>query len=178
MITVEAIGTGKREGTTLYGCTKRYRTAAGARKYAEKLSHKIDGLPYRVVTSGGPEPRTRDEKAPAVGIVATGDIFRCSWGYNMTLVNFYEVTEISDSGRTAIVREIDSSIVEGSGEELGGGYTVKPYRGADRFHGKPMRKRLRSYRDDSACFRVASYANAYLMTPDELAEGCYENPLD
>lgn len=178
MITVEAIGTGKREGTTIYGYTKRYRTDAGAKKYAEKLSRRIDGLPYRVVTSGEPEPRTRNEEAPAVGIVTTGDIFRCSWGYNMTLVNFYEVTGISDSGRTAIVREIGSSIVEGSEKELGGGYMVKPCRGTDRFHGKPMRKRLRSYCDDSACFRVESYANAYLMTPDELAEGCYENPLD
>lgn len=178
MITVEAIGTDEREGMRLRECTRRYRTAAGAGKYAKRLSRQVEGQPYRVVTSGAPEPRTRDDAAPAPGVVRVGDVFSCSWGYDMTLVNFYEVVEVSGSGRTAVVREIGSSAIDGSGRGLGGGYMVKPSRGEGRFCGKPMRKRLRPYRDNGAYFRVASYANAYLMSADEIVEGCYENPLD
>lgn len=38
--------------------------------------------------------------------VKVGDIFYRSWGYDQTNVNFYQVVELSPSGKTAKLREI------------------------------------------------------------------------
>lgn len=94
------------------------------------------------------EPTT----APALKV---GDIFRCSWGYDQTNVDFYEVVHVSKTGATIRVQEIGQMV-----DHEGRGYDkVRPDRRVRR--GDVMTKRPRlTYRAEWS-FKVASYANAY-----------------
>lgn len=42
-----------------------------------------------------------------------GDILSCTWGYSMTLVDFYKVIKVSPSGKSVTVQRLASDCVEG-----------------------------------------------------------------
>ena len=41
-----------------------------------------------------------------------GDILSCTWGYSMTLVDFYKVIKVSPSGKSVTVQRLASDCVE------------------------------------------------------------------
>lgn len=99
------------------------------------------------------EGRERDRKAKPHQLAA-GDVMRCSWGYDQTNIDYYEV-----------VRLVGKSMVEIRAIEAGAasndmGWTGKsvPLPGA--YKGEPMRKRA-----EANYVRIASYAHAYKMEP-------------
>jgi hypothetical protein len=51
----------------------------------------------------------------AEATVKVGDIFYCSWGYDQTNIDFYQVVELSASGKTAKLREIGKTFVNPTG---------------------------------------------------------------
>ena len=78
--------------------------------------------------------------------VQVGDIFRTSWGYDQTNVEFFEVTEIK--GKFAMLREIESaSRANGQGSEScvpqSGAFLQPRYQGDDR--GQPMRRLIQQH---------------------------------
>lgn len=64
--------------------------------------------------------------------VHEGDIFVSSWGYSMTLVDFYQVTKVSKTGKSVNVRKLASKVVSGNIDSPQGWY-VTPIK--DRFEG-------------------------------------------
>jgi hypothetical protein len=79
-----------------------------------------------------------------------GQVLTCSWGYDQTNVDWYQVTRVM--GKMVEIREISAKLVgEGGGPSEG----VVPHVGA--FKGEAMRKRPSA--DNSV--RIASYASAY-----------------
>jgi hypothetical protein len=86
--------------------------------------------------------------------VVVGSIFRCSWGYDQTNVDFYQVVKLNKA--TVSVRPIAKHVVE-DGMMCGKATAVK-----DSFTGEPMVKRIR-VSPQSTSFRVTSFSNAYLM---------------
>ena len=55
------------------------------------------------------------EHTPTTGMeVHEGDIFVSSWGYSMTLVDFYQVTKVSKTGKSVNVRKLASKVVPGT----------------------------------------------------------------
>ena len=44
-----------------------------------------------------------------------GKIFYSSWGYEQTNIDFYEVVEVSKSGKSLTLQQIGSKIVEVNG---------------------------------------------------------------
>jgi hypothetical protein len=52
-----------------------------------------------------------DANAP----VKVGEIFRCSWGYSMTIVDYYVITEISKTGKSVKIKAIGGEIISGGG---------------------------------------------------------------
>lgn len=75
----------------------------------------------------GPYPLTDNERKTffAVGFylhkkenesdkISIGDMFHTSWGYDQTNVEFFQVVEISPSGKTCQVKQIGSKTVPGS----------------------------------------------------------------
>ena len=89
--------------------------------------------------------------------VRAGSIFRCSWGYDQTNVDFYEVLSVSASRQTVKVRRIQSHHVD---DPHGPQTHVVPWREPHPRHPEVLTKRIRSAGDRWA-FRVASYAHAF-----------------
>jgi hypothetical protein len=86
--------------------------------------------------------------------IQVGSIFRCSWGYDQTNVDFYQVTKLNPA--SVVVRPIAKHVV-GDGMMCGKATAIK-----DSFAGSPMTKRIRGS-GDYIGFRVTSFSNAYLM---------------
>jgi hypothetical protein len=95
------------------------------------------------------------DKAAAV---KQGDLFRCSWGYDQTNVDFYQVVDVSPSGATIKVRAVRQDVVSAS---EGGHERVAPVKGAW-LDEEVLTKRWRLDYHGKPAFRVASYASAYL----------------
>lgn len=89
--------------------------------------------------------------------VKVGDIFRSSWGYEQTNIDYYQVTRLVGSRsievRAIAADSIDTHYMQGD---------CVPMR--DAFIGEPMTKRI-SMAGGEPAFAVASYANAYRMKP-------------
>jgi len=79
-----------------------------------------------------------------------GDLLRCSWGYDQTNVDFYQVTDLI--GKTMV----EIRPVAGNYEETGfmSGTTTAS---KGHFIGDPMKKRV----GEGNAVRIASYASAY-----------------
>lgn len=65
-----------------------------------------------------------------------GDVLHYSWGYDQTNCEFYEVVEVSPSGKSVVIREIGAATVEGSQGFMSSSLTATP----GRYIGEPMRK--------------------------------------
>jgi hypothetical protein len=88
--------------------------------------------------------------------VKVGDIFKCSWGYDQTNIDFYEC--IAVLGQMIEIREI----AQDSMETLSMQGECVPMQGA--FIGEPMRKRV-SMGGGEPSVRIQSYCSAYRMKP-------------
>ena len=88
--------------------------------------------------------------------VQIGDVFRCSWGYDQTNIDFYQVTKVL--GAMVEVREIRQM----SEETLSMQGECVPL--LDSFKGEPMRKRVNMVCGEPS-IRIYSFASAYKMQP-------------
>ncbi|KAA8827231.1 hypothetical protein [Bifidobacterium myosotis] len=109
--------------------------------------------------------------------VSKGDVFASQWGYDMTIVCYYEVLHVSASGRTVTVRELKRRTAP---EQWGGDMHVEPVlAGEDRFKkgSEPFRRRVKEY-GGAPYIAVQDSENAYLQDALELIDGLTENTLD
>jgi hypothetical protein len=91
------------------------------------------------------------------GVVA-GDVFRCSWGYDQTNIDYYEV--IAVTGKTATICRI-GCLSEDTGWLQG---ESVPQLGA--FIGKPYKKLIQKRSVDSEAYlTMNSYSTAFKMQP-------------
>lgn len=96
--------------------------------------------------------------------VKVGDVFRSSWGYDQTNIDYYEV--IAVTGKTATVCAI-GSLTESDGYLQG-----KCVPAPGKFIGKPFKKLIQKYSETSeAYFKVNSFSNAWKITPVAVIEG-------
>lgn len=79
-------------------------------------------------------------------LIKIGDIFRCSWGYDQTNVDFYQVTRVI-SQKPIELRAIESQYI--------GSESVFPCK--DRFIGEVMRRRPRI--TNNGCYVNGEYDN-------------------
>ncbi len=123
---------------------------------AERLSEKIaETISGREMSIAAKAERKAARSKPTD--VAVGDVFRSSWGYDQTNIDYYEVTRVVGA-HTVEVRKIGCMSEETAWAQ---GRSV-PAKGE--YIGEPMTKRIQSY-DGEPYFKVASYANAYRMKP-------------
>lgn len=93
--------------------------------------------------------------------VNEGDIFVCSWGYDQTNVDFYEVVELTPSGKSVRLQMIDQEVVESNGPSE----RVRAVPGTG--SGDVFTKRLRSYEfrgNTEHSVTLTSYSSAYRMS--------------
>ena len=125
-------------------------------------------LEQKTSHNGNEERRTRQN---GTGAIRVGDIFVASWGYSMSLNDFYEVVELSKTGKTCTIRPIKSRVVSGHGlYDFEGCYVLPVTEGADRYCGQPIPRKRISFRP--AC------RTAFLMKEQDFERGYYENHND
>jgi hypothetical protein len=88
--------------------------------------------------------------------VQVGDVFRASWGYDQTNIDYYQCTRVI--GAMIEVREI------GSDREETGFMQGQCVPMMNQFIGEPMRKKV-SMAGGEPSFSVSSYANAHRIKP-------------
>jgi hypothetical protein len=99
----------------------------------------------------------KDDAMANHGVIA-GDVFRCSWGYDQTNIDYYEV--ISVTGKTATICRIgcmseDTGWLQGESVPQLGAFIGKPYK-------KLIQKRSV---DSEAYLTMNSYSTAFKMQP-------------
>lgn len=116
-----------------------------------KITETLDGFMDR-------EDRKQKlkEKRNAPHDVKIGDVFRCSWGYDQTNIDFYQVTQVK--GAFIHVRPI----AQMSEETMSMQGECVPM--INEFIGDEMRKKVSMWNDD-ASIRINSFSNAYRMKP-------------
>jgi hypothetical protein len=88
--------------------------------------------------------------------VQIGDVFRCSWGYDQTNIDFYQVTQVK--GSFVHIRPI----AQMSEETLSMQGECVPM--INEFIGDEMRKKVAMWNDEPS-IKIYSFANAYRMKP-------------
>jgi hypothetical protein len=86
-----------------------------------------------------------------------GDILYSSWGYNMTIVDFYKVIKVSPSGKSITLQELESETVGGA---TGWSGHVMPSRSVDR-RSQPIKNKRVSPSRDGYSVKVNRSATAY-----------------
>ena len=110
--------------------------------------------------SAAHKAKIKAERKAGPGVtVRVGDVFSCSWGYDQTNVDYYQVTRVISDKTVEICKIAAVSWEEGHMQ----GRSVPSL---DSFIGAPMVKRMRATGlDGGAAVKIASYADAYLMKP-------------
>lgn len=155
---------------------RKYRTMRGVAKLFDIYRDCYPSPRYTVAIIGEPEPRRRQDNSTAVGQVHVGDIFHCMWGYDMIINDFYEVVEVSKTGKSVITRKI-ATHMDGDPCSPAGGAQVRPMLTGDRFIGRPERHTLQAY-GKSIYIRINSFSTATLMEPEDYLQDYTEDHLD
>jgi hypothetical protein len=113
---------------------------------SKKIEKQIEDARKAVV-----EQRTEMKRNYSCGtdLIEVGEILSASWGYSMTLVDFYQV--IKKTAKTITVAEIASEFTDPSRYS---GSHVMPVVG--QFIGEPIRRTVKSYsQDQTQCQHIA-----------------------
>jgi hypothetical protein len=95
---------------------------------------------------------TTTEQRPVV----VGDIFDCSWGYDQTNIDYYQVVRMSKSGTTVWLRRLCTAVTETSAQAN----KVAPL--PDTFYGNEILQRRLRFTYGEWHVSIASYASASL----------------
>lgn len=124
------------------------RRAEAVRKYFEGIQ-----------ASEALKKEMHDKRTNAGRGLDLGDVLKCSWGYDQTNVDFYQVTALI--GKTMV--EITPIAADSDSDAwMQGECTPRP----GHYTGKPMRKRARD-----GAVSITSFSTAFKMDPVETVDG-------
>ena len=104
------------------------------------------------------ERKAKAKEASANHGVKVGDVFRSSWGYDQTNIDYYQVLSVSN--KTATFCKI-AQLSENDGFLQGNCVPA-----TNQFIGKPFKKLIqKSSTESSAYIKIYSFANAYKIEP-------------
>lgn len=139
---------------------KYWRTMKGVENFITKATKTYPWLTrknFRI--NGTEEERRKTQVRETAGEVQVGDIFLNVWGYSMNLVDFYQVTKVSATGKSVNVRRIKTAVVSGDVNSPYGG-RVMPVK--DSFVGEELKNR-RISGGITLRFKVNESAHASLL---------------
>ena len=100
-----------------------------------KIINWVNNLVIRETLKKERKAKAKEKKDKAFKTVKVGDVFVASWGYNMTIVDFYQLIDLK--GKTGTFRKIEGETVSGSAGYSG---TLKPIK--DSMYGEPFKARF------------------------------------
>lgn len=86
----------------------------------EELKKKIDETAGNLLSWEKMKAERKQKRSSAIDSVEVGQIYSCSWGYEQTNIDFYQVTE--KNGKEFTMREIGSRLEYGEGLSPMAGY--------------------------------------------------------
>ena len=121
---------------------KHWRTMKGVENFIDKAIKTYPWLTRENFRINGTEEERRKPQTSTTDVeVHVGDVFISVWGYSMTLVDFYQVTKVSKTGKSVNVRKLAHKVVDGAISSPQGG-RVAPVK--DCFVGEELKnKRIR-----------------------------------
>jgi len=131
-----------------------YRTVEQAEKYAADFLAGRSEHQERIT-------RHRAERSAFRTTLKPGTVLVNSWGYDQTNIDYFQVTEVSSTGRTVTIRPIASRSVEDGPVAMSG--SCWPL--ADHFTGPAMVKHVRPG-DSVKIHEWGSYAHPWEPKPD------------
>lgn len=140
----------------------RFRTEEGL---LQKIKEWADGLRSRAQQNAA---RKAERSKPHD--IRVGDIFRCSWGYDQTNIDYYECIALKGK-RQIVIRQIGLQSVE----TLSLQGECSPVPGS--FIGEAMTKTV-STNSDQPSVKIYSFANAYRIKPMAEISGKKLYPVD
>jgi len=134
-------------------------------KNAEKMQAYIEEFVVDVIGRAKVKENRKAERLAANrnAVVKVGDIFRASWGYDQTNIDYYEVVAVK--GQMVDVREIGQQR-EGNGCYDQGVCVPVP----SAYRGEVMRKKIQAC-GENVYFRINSFSSAYLEKPVAVVAG-------
>ena len=106
----------RNDGTRWMKVNKNWRTMNGVENYISNALKRYQWLTADDFRITGTEETRRKPRntmnAPSMDVYE-GDVFMCSWGYSMSLVDFYQVVKVSKTGKSVNVRKLATRIVDG-----------------------------------------------------------------
>lgn len=110
--------------------------------------------------------------------LTAGDILHCGWGSDMSINDYYEVTRVTPSGKTAYIRPLRKTYA-GSPNDMGGCRAYPMVAGEGRFSGDEEAHRVHHFDDERVYLRLSSFEfAAFPMDMAEAAYGCHEDHND
>lgn len=103
--------------------------------------------------------------------LTAGDILHCGWGSDMSINDYYEVTRVTPSGKTAYIRPLRKTYA-GSPNDMGGCRAYPMVAGEGRFSGEEEAHRVHHFDDGRVYLRLSSFEFAFPMDMAEAAYGC------
>ena len=143
---------------------KTYKTLAGAENFRNQLIN-LGVNPDDLTIEGNPEPR-KTRSNDVAGRVRIGDVFRCTWGYDMLINDFYKVTKVSPSGKTVTLQPIGKTVVSGDLNSPQGA-EVSP--DINDTKGRPIPGKRVQASGTRVYITMNSFAVAYLMSEADFA---------
>jgi hypothetical protein len=151
-----------------------FRSVEQRMKYVTEWVGNIEGHQARKLAE-------REKRKAFTHDVKVGDIFRSSWGYDQTNIDYYQCTKLIGSHMME-VREIcqeaeETGFMQGKCVPVPGSWATEPdYSEAGKaYHAEhghyprkdkaPMRVKIQGHQPGDAYFRVASYAIASRVKP-------------
>lgn len=102
--------------------------------------------------------------------VKVGDIFHCSWGYDMTINDYYQVVGLTPSGKSVKVRKLNKELVNSGEYFQGREMPIKDNFATDNI----LTKRLSTDYAGNPDIKITSYSWAILWN----GESNYFNHMD
>lgn len=151
---------------------RKWKTMRGLENYRKTLIDKYGYTLEDFKIKGEEAEKTNN----AIGKLKVGDIMHASWGYDMTINDFYEVVEVSKTGKTVKIRPI-AARYDGSPNDIGGCKAFPDIINEHRFTGKAETKKVLDCHGEP-CLKINSFNYAFPMDLEDAVYGACEDHND
>lgn len=175
MLTLE-LWTKDNSGIRTYRGTyrKSWKTMRGLENFRAKL---IENSRYTLEDFKIKGEESRKSNSAAIGALKVGSVLHSIYGYDMLINSYYEVVEVSASGKTVKIRPL-RKLYDGSPNDIAGCRAFPDLTSGERFAGRAESRRVLADRDGEPYVRISTYETAFLLDLKDAVYGSSEDHND
>lgn len=175
MLTLE-LWTENNRGIRTYQGTyrKSWKTMRGLENFRAKL---IETCGYTLDDFRINGEESRKTNTAAIGALKVGNVLHSVYGYDMVINDYYEVVEVSASGKTVKIRPL-RKLYDASPNDIAGCRAFPDLTSEERFTGDMETHRVLTRWDGEPYVRLSSYEVASLLDLKDAVYGSMEDHND